>query len=238
MQTLVVLSQGLAQARPSAAVLAAMLLALAPVQAQATQDDPDLCRDAARAAAAETGVPYDVLMAIALTETGRARNGVLEPWPWAIHHDGQGEWFATKAEAVAMAETALQAGATNIDLGCFQLNIRWHAGAFVSVDDMLSPDRNARYAAQFLSDLYQESGDWSQAAGIYHSRTPEIAQTYRARFETILAGLQDAQPAGSATLVGELTPRDNRFPLLQAGAPGGIGSLVPLFEASSPLVGG
>jgi Transglycosylase SLT domain len=208
-------------------------------RAMASQGDPDLCRDAARSAAAETGVPFDVLMAISLTETGRERGGRLEPWPWAIHHGGQGYWFDTKAEAVAMAETALQAGATNIDLGCFQLNIRWHAGAFVSAEDMLAPDRNARYAAEFLADLYKESGDWTLAAGAYHSRTPENAQSYRAKFETILVGLQGGQPVSDTRAFDPvLSPRDNLFPLLQTGAPGGIGSLVPLLEANAPLVGG
>jgi hypothetical protein len=207
--------------------------------ATASQSPPDLCRAAARAASDETGVPYDVLMAIALTETGQSRDGVLEPWAWAVHHDGKGHWLATKAEAVALAETALQSGATNIDLGCFQLNIRWHAGAFSSADDMLEPAQNARYAAGFLADLYQESGDWTRAAGAYHSRDPENAEAYRLKFATILAGLQDggASPDIAAPLVA-MAPRANRFPLLQTGAPGGIGSIVPQYAASTPLVGG
>ena len=107
-----------------------------------------------------------------------------------MHHDGQGDWFDSEQETIAAAETALRSGATNIDLGCFQLNIRWHARAFASVEDMLSPTRNARYAAKFLAELYDETGDWAAAAGAYHSRTPERAQTYRARFEALLAGLQ------------------------------------------------
>jgi Transglycosylase SLT domain len=212
----------------------------APAAALASQSPPDLCRTAAREASDETGIPYDVLMAIALTETGQQRDGMLEPWAWAVHHDGKGHWFPTKAEAVALAETALQAGATNIDLGCFQLNIRWHAGAFGSADDMLEPAQNARYAARFLADLFQESGDWTAAAGAYHSRDPDNAEAYRQKFATILAGLQNGATAPDlvASQDVSMTPRDNRFPLLKTGAPGGIGSLVPQFSAAQPLVGG
>ncbi len=223
----------------SYAGLAILVAALLCGPALGSQRPPDLCRDAAREASTATGVPYDVLMAVTLTETGQQRDGTLEPWPWAVHHDGKGHWFDTSAEAVALAETALQAGATNIDLGCFQLNIRWHAGAFGSVEDMLKPAHNARYAAKFLADLYQESGDWALAAGAYHSRNPDNAEAYRVKFETMLAGVQNGEtgPDLGAPAVGT-TPRNNRFPLLQTGAPGGIGSLVPQFDASSRLVGG
>lgn len=221
------------------AILAATGLAVTPSIAGAALDPSDLCRDAARDAARETGVPEAVLMAIALAESGRPRASGLKPWPWAMHHDGQGDWFDSEQETIAAAETALRSGATNIDLGCFQLNIRWHARAFASVEDMLSPTRNARYAAKFLAELYDETADWAAAAGAYHSRTPERAQTYRARFETLLAGLQ----AGDG-IVGDPEPatrpavRNNRFPLLQTGASAGFGSLVPVTEPGVRLVGG
>ena len=222
---------------PSTGTFVAALVAVLADPVLASQSPPDLCRAAARDASDETGVPYDVLMAIALTETGQPRDGVLEPWAWAVHQGGKGHWFATKAEAVALAETALQAGATNIDLGCFQLNIRWHAGAFGSAGDMLEPAQNARYAARFLADLYQESGDWALAAGAYHSRDSDNAETYRQKFTTILADLQNGTAAPDVAQP-DPGPRDNRFPLLRTGAPGGIGSLVPQFDATARLVGG
>ena len=54
---------------------------------------------------------------------------------------------------------------------------------------MFDPDAGAAYASQFLKSLYAERGDWSLAAGAYHSQTPERAGVYRARFDRILAGL-------------------------------------------------
>ena len=57
---------------------------------------------------------------------------------------------------------------------------------------MFDPDTGADYAAQFLRSLYAERGDWSAAAGAYHSQTPTRASVYRARFDRILAGLGGA----------------------------------------------
>ena len=57
---------------------------------------------------------------------------------------------------------------------------------------MFDPDTGADYAARFLRSLYAERGDWSAAAGAYHSQSPDRAGVYRARFDRILAGLGGA----------------------------------------------
>jgi hypothetical protein len=67
---------------------------------------------------------------------------------------------------------------------------------------MLDPEYTATYAAQFLRTLYEERGSWSEAAGAYHSLTPENATVYRARFDRILAGLDP--DALDATVVAAL----------------------------------
>jgi hypothetical protein len=192
-------------------------------------DPSDLCRAASASAADETGVPADVLLAISLTETGRDTGDGLAPWPWAINAGGEGHWFPDRATAVRFAEDLQAAGRTNFDVGCFQLNIRWHGDAFSSIDAMFDPDANARYAARFLADLVQEGGGWSVAAGAYHSRTPEHAQRYRDRFEEIRADLGDMPIAPLAPSAGPEEGPGYSHPLLQArDAPRTPGSLVPL----------
>lgn len=203
--------------------------------ASSAQDTPDLCVTAAQNAADQTGVPFSVLMAVTLTETGRTTKNGIQPWPWAVNQAGEGYWFATPEEAVQFAEDQLDLGFRNFDIGCFQLNHRWHSKGFTSTIDMFDPMRNALYAAGFLSDLYSEKGDWSLAAAAYHSRTPDEADRYRAKFETILAGLtQTPLPRLNDSV---LTPRINRFPLLQAGLQGKAGSLVPLISMQTRLIG-
>lgn len=204
--------------------------------ANAAQNPPALCTTAAQTASDQTGVPLPVLLAITLTETGRKTDGGLQPWPWAINQAGEGHWFSTPDEAVQFAEVQLDLGLRNFDVGCFQVNHRWHSKGFTSTIDMFDPTSNALYAARFLADLYAEHGDWSRAAAAYHSRTPEYADKYRAKFESILAGLTDL-PSLDYTAPTPI-PRVNRFPLLQAGLRGSTASLVPLHSGGSRLFGG
>jgi len=189
-----------------------------------------VCLDVARQAAQDTGVPLAVLVAITQTETGRGQGNDVVPWPWAANGGGQSHWFDSAAEAAAWARGRIAAGTPSFDLGCFQLNYRWHGEAFASVEAMLDPLANATYAAQFLARLHAETGDWSRAAGAYHSRTEEHAARYRARFDQFMAAARTGQvPPQLAALAAPAPPRQNAFPLLRTGAgAGALGSLVPL----------
>lgn len=196
-----------------------------------------LCDRAAAEAARETGVPLDVMLALTRTETGRAGAQGMEPWPWAVNQAGQGYWFDSAAEAEQFVEAQLQFGASNLDIGCFQLNHRWHGKGFASLQAMFDPVTNARYAADFLRQKYGETGDWVQAAGAYHSGTEAFADRYVARFQDILAGFGGWQMA-DATGAGVAIPRANTYPLLMAG--GGMasqGSLMPRVEGLGSLFG-
>ncbi|XDA98488.1 transglycosylase SLT domain-containing protein [Sulfitobacter sp. LCG007] len=199
----------------------------------------DVCDQAAISAGRAAGVPVSVLRAITRTETGRARDGRLEPWSWTVNMEGTGVWFDSEQAAKDYVAQHLRRGARSFDVGCFQLNYKWHGHAFASIDDMFDPVQNARYAARFLAELYRESGDWSKAAGTYHSRTPEFANRYIRRFDRIVADLSGQQPAQQFASLGvEAKPivRENNFPLLQTG--GGaprLGSLVPLGSGRGSL---
>ncbi|KIC40367.1 tail length tape measure protein [Ruegeria sp. ANG-R] len=148
-----------------------------------------LCDRAARRAAQAEGVPLDVLRAIARVETGRELDGRLEPWPWTVNREGQGYWFTSEIEAKSYVFNIFKSGARSFDVGCFQINYRWHGQAFRSIDAMFDPDENAAYAARFLAQLYAELGSWPAAAGAYHSRTRHHAAAYSDRFQTVLAQL-------------------------------------------------
>lgn len=150
--------------------------------------------------------------------------------------EGKGRWFATEDEARTYVFQHFKRGARSFDVGCFQINYRWHGQAFRSIDQMFDPLVNARYAAQFLKSLYAETGNWSMAAGRYHSRTPRYSERYRARFDKIRSTLSDPpvtpdsspRPDSQGAVVKE-QKNDNRFPLLQGGPLGrSPGSLVPL----------
>lgn len=227
----------------SAAMLAVLLLLAAPTKLHALTDHSQTCDQVAAEAARRTGVPISVLKAITRTETGQKRNGAFRPWPWTVNMEGKGVWFDTEDEARAYVYKEFKRGARSFDVGCFQINYKWHGKAFTSIDEMFDPLTNALYAARFLGELYAEHGNWGGAAGAYHSRTPEFANRYKVRFQKFRAALMADdgreipeipdivrvanggadQDVGLAEIV-----RVNTYPLLQSGTAGELGSLVPL----------
>lgn len=198
-----------------------------------------LCDRAAARISQETSVPLSVLRAITRTETGRSRDGVLTPWPWTVNREGAGHWFDTRAAAQQFAERAISEGAHSFDVGCFQINYRWHGAAFSSITQMFDPVENARYAADFLQSLFDETGDWTKAAGAYHSRTETYAKRYRARFSRIHADLDPMAPLHVGLLRQAMPLIANSEAPGIAAPPGGTrGSLVMLGAGARPLVPG
>ncbi|MDA5092822.1 lytic transglycosylase domain-containing protein [Aliiroseovarius sp. KMU-50] len=217
---------------------------------KAEGDASFVCDQVAKVASQQTGVPISVLKAISLTETGRKRGGSFRPWPWTVNMEGKGVWFDTEEEARSYVFKHFKRGARSFDVGCFQINYKWHHKNFSSLDEMFDPLANGLYAARFLSDLFSEKGNWSDAAGAYHSRTPKYANRYKERFAKFRARLavEDDQaievasyPATPVERPQSASPvsRINNFPLLQTGrGEKGLGSLVPIGGVTAtPLFG-
>jgi hypothetical protein len=194
-----------------------------------------LCDRAAAQAAAESGVPLAVLRAITRTETGRALDDGFLPWPWAVNMEGKGLWFDSREAAIAYAEKEFARGARSFDMGCFQVNYKWHGAHFPSLAAMMDPLESARYAAKYLGELQAVLGDWAQAAGRYHSGTPEYAARYRARYERLLASLPPMPPEAGETRLAALTPPRKEIPALTlVTLPATPGAVAITFRASAP----
>ena len=54
-----------------------------------------------RSVAAESGIPYTLLYAVALTESGQQMTStqVYRPWPWTLNVAGQGYFFESRQAA-------------------------------------------------------------------------------------------------------------------------------------------
>jgi hypothetical protein len=77
-----------------------------------------------------------------------------------------------------------EAGVASIDVGCMQINLRWHPDAFQSLDEGFHACAERRLCrALSARTLYEQTGDWRVAAGSYHSFTPELRDTYLASLE-------------------------------------------------------
>jgi len=199
-----------------------------------TQDPKEICDQVAQIAANRSGVPVTVMQAISRTETGRKHDGGFGPWPWTVNMEGKGVWFSSLDDARAYVFKHFKRGARSFDVGCFQINYKWHHQNFSSIDEMFDPQENADYAARFLKSLHDELGDWSAAAGAYHSRTPKHANRYRKIFEK-----HRARSPGDVKLAKAVPParpeRSNAFPLLKGESTAQLGSLVPIGDSSSPV---
>ncbi|MEY4982788.1 MAG: hypothetical protein RIR62_1054 [Pseudomonadota bacterium] len=182
-------------------MIRALLVLLALPAAAAAQD----CARLAATAGAAEGIPDGLLPAIALVESGHDDGqGGRAPWPWTLNRAGQSHYLADKDAALATLEGILATGATNVDLGCMQLNWRWHAGSFAGPAEMLDPAANTAYAARFLKELHAQLGSWELATAAYHSTDPDRGQAYLARVaaaQEVLAG------EGSALLLAAVPVR-------------------------------
>jgi soluble lytic murein transglycosylase-like protein len=121
-------------------------------------------REMARAARIH-GVPLGVLYAVGLSETGH--KGALNPY--ALNVDGQSILSVNLGQAIARFWEAKGKGAKFIDVGCMQINHRFHGEHFANVEAMFNPARNVDYAARFLKELRQREGSWTMAVARYNA---------------------------------------------------------------------
>lgn len=156
-------------------VLAICMLALLP--AQAAQAD---CLAAAAGAERRHGIPAGLLQAMARVETGNQ--------PWALNAAGEPRLHASRAAALADLHALVAAGVRPIDVGCLQVSLFHHPGAFASLEEALDPVRNADYAARYLRRLFEQSRDWRVAVARYHSGDSERGGRYRLRVEAAQLG--------------------------------------------------
>ncbi len=155
-----------------------------PTPASAELADARLCGDAIRAEERRRAYPGDLLLAIALVESGRYRqrrgaSGCRGPGPSppAVAADSSSARPARQRPSASLRAQGIE----SIDVGCMQVNLYYHAEAFASVEDALDPAQNVAYAASFLTDLAMRTGSWLAAVGRYHSGSAENARRYRMR---------------------------------------------------------
>lgn len=146
-------------------------------------DDWQLCAQEIERVEAAEQIPSLLLHAISKVESGRAspESSARVAWPWTVMAEGRGRYLPTKAAAIAEVRKLREAGVQNIDVGCMQVNLMYHPGAFDNLEDAFDPARNVAYAAQFLKALKDEQRSWIKAVGSYHSRTPARFTVYRSK---------------------------------------------------------
>jgi len=165
---------------------------------------PD-CEAIAAKVETATGLPPGILSSISRVESAHAwPDGSVKGWPWATNNRGKGKYFQKREEALKYIKKVIASGDHNIDVGCMQINYRWHGKAFTSLEQMIDPAYNIPYAARFLSTLYERHGNWDKAIRYYHSGNSKYNLSYLARVKKVWPDVQ-AQVAFASQTNSETT---------------------------------
>jgi hypothetical protein len=185
--------------------LTTVLACQMPKAMAATTDDAfsinNICLAEARRAEIQHGIPEGLMQSITRVEAGRKTvTGEYMPWTWTLNDTGEGLFFDTRQAALDYLQVAVNAGDHSVDVGCMQVNTKWHMDGFFNLADMLDPVQNADYAASFLLDLFAAHQSWDGAVKHYHSSDPAKNVQYHSRvlgeLETYLAS-RDGSPASA-----------------------------------------
>jgi len=152
-------------------LLCALAAQLMPRQALATADSSHICASAVRQVETSHRVPRMLLHAVSLAESGRWHKDrqASIAWPWTVTARGTGKFYPDRAAAIAAVKRLKAEGVRNIDVGCMQINLMYHADAFDNIEQAFDPLANTVYAATFLKSLRSDAGSWARAVGRYHS---------------------------------------------------------------------
>lgn len=116
------------------------------------------------------GVPFNVLYGIASVESNFK--------PWALNVSGKSIFLKNREQTVQKVSRLLKDGKRSFDVGCMQMNVKWHHQRFKTVGQLVDPNHNVYQAARFLIELYREKKSWPKAVAAYHSRTPSKGKKY------------------------------------------------------------
>jgi len=159
------------------------------------------CLAEARRAEILHGIPSGLLQSITRVEAGRKTStGEFMPWQWTLNDRGEGLFFDTREAAMTYLEAAVAKPDHSVDVGCMQVNTKWHLEAFYELADMMDPSQNAEYAAIFLLDLHAAHKSWDEAVKHYHSSDASKNVRYHQR---VLAELEVILAANMATAQAE-----------------------------------
>jgi len=160
-----------------------------PETAQAFEKEANTCISAIAQQERRKAIPHGLLQAISLAESGRwfegadaahrESGGAIIAWPWTVTTGGKGYFLPNRVDAVAFVQSLQADGVQNIDVGCMQINLKYHPDAFASIEQAFNAHANAAYAADFLKARHTVSNSWLTAAGDYHSTTPKLNHNYR-----------------------------------------------------------
>jgi hypothetical protein len=148
---------------------------------QPIENNKNLCMRAVDRAEQKYNIPGQILRAISLAESGRydRLRKASFAWPWTVTSGNNSHYLPTREAAIAKVKEMRAQNIRNIDVGCMQVNLAYHPGAFANLAEAFNPETNVAYAATHLKKLYIAHHSWTLAVGYYHSATRRLNRSYR-----------------------------------------------------------
>ncbi len=123
-------------------------------------------------------LPNNLLTSIALVESGiKKEKKEFKSWPWTLNVSGKSIYFESRLEILEYLKKNINFK-KSIDVGCMQINTRYHLKNFKNLSQIIEPEENVKYAAIFLSSLFKKYKSWNEAISRYHSSVPIKKEKY------------------------------------------------------------
>ena len=164
--------------------LICLLIYFKPVYSNSTTD----CFDFTEKYGKQFNIPDKLLTSISLVESGINKNNRFISWPWTLNVAGKSKFFDNKNDALDFLKKNYKN--KNIDVGCMQISLKYHFKEFDSLENILDPEQNVKYAAKFLKNLFSKHRRWNEAISRYHSSVPMRKKQYLKRVKNYWADIR------------------------------------------------
>ena len=166
-----------------------------------------ICEDLADKYSKKYNIPDGLVASISRVESGRVdETGGKKAWPWTLNLAGDSKFFDTKAQTLEFLRKALNKGKTNIDIGCMQINYKWHKDEFSDIEYMVDPNHNVQYAIKFLRQLFDRHQNWEDAVKHYHSSTKTLHTKYYRKVARVFNQIREEGKVLSNSFISSLPP--------------------------------
>ena len=184
------------------------------------------CEYLAKDAEKKYELPENILLSISRVESGYQKvDGIIRAWPWTLNAGGDSAYFKTKKAALNSLKKRIESGVTNIDVGCMQINYRWHNKLFSNLSDMINPIKNVDYGARFLKKLFQRHGSWEKAVKYYHSSKSKFNVRYYKKVKAIWKRENNESSLKPILVAAALKPETKKLNIVKKNE-----KVVPLIE--------
>ena len=165
-------------------ILICLLINFKPAYSNSTTD----CFNFTEKYGKQFNIPDKLLTSISLVESGINKNNRFISWPWTLNVAGKSKFFDNKNDALDFLKKNYKN--KNIDVGCMQISLKYHFKEFDSLENILDPEQNVKYAAKFLKNLFSKHKRWNEAISRYHSSVPIRKKQYLKRVKNYWADIR------------------------------------------------